>query len=804
MSILALLARRLLLVFVALGALAASVCAQAPQPGAPERPFTVMLAGWTRTLDRIADVATRPNLVPAEIEQLRLEAIEVRDSASGAAAAAREELVSLRTLLGKLEPVLPPDAKTDRKSRDQRIDEPDDVRQERERLRAQVALIEGRVRQAELASARAELLIQQLGRLRGETFVRTLLRKTPSPFAPATWSQAWTDLGDVVVQQRVATSMWFNGDATSGPLSSAPVALIGAVVTVGLWWWIRRLRQRFGRDSGIAEPTYRQRIVAAALDGVGSVAAPVLALLFLMVVFRSGSPGAATAWFVTKAATGLAIALLASGIGESALAPLRPVWRVAPFDDNAARILSIRLQRLAWAYAVLVAVQGFLAPPYPDRPALEALVILVFVAVAVPLTIPVFRAEAWSRGKADEDGSHRPLGGRPWAAGRHLITLISLLALGAAVLGYGNLAGHLYDSLLFSLIAIALAMVVRQAVHDLVETASAPDTPSGRWMRQAMGLAPDSPLKGRFLLLLLLDLTLMALLSVVLPAIWGVPYDDIMDWVWRLLTGLRIGGHTISLVAILIGVMVFVLALAALQLLRRAMRERVLPQMEINQTVQYTIDAGLNYVGIVAAALLGITALGVDFSNLALIVGALSVGIGLGLQGIANNTISGIILLVERPIKVGDWVTVGRHEGSVKRINIRATELQTSSRASVIVPNSEFLQSAVINWTYADNMSRVDIAITVVHGSDLGKVEAALMKAATDNPLVATTPKPFTVFSKIAPNGLEWELRCFLRNIATTPVARTQLNHAVLDNLAAEGIAIAVTAPPAAPAALPA
>ncbi|MBX3497884.1 MAG: mechanosensitive ion channel family protein [Alphaproteobacteria bacterium] len=792
-------ARRLLLTFVALGVLASAAFAQTAQPGAPERPFTTMLAGWTRTLDRIADVASRPNLVRAEIEQLRHEAAEIRDSSAGAAAAARDELASLRALLGKLEPAAQPDAKPDRKPDDARVDEPDDVRQERERLRAQVALIEGRVRQAELANARAERLVQQLGRLRGETFVRTLLRKAASPFAPATWEQASVDLGDVIVQQRATAAVWFAADPADGPLSAAPVALIGAFVTVGLWWWLRRLRERHGRDSGIAEPTYRQRVVAAALDGVGSVAAPVLALLFLVVVFHSGNPGAATTWFVTRTAIGLAIALLASGIGESALAPMRPTWRIAPFDDGAARILSNRLRRLVWAYAILMSLQGLLIPPFPDRPALQALTILLFVALAVPLTIPVFRAEAWRRGKADDDGSHRPLGGRVWAAARHLITLIALLSLGAAVLGYSNLASHLYESLLFSLIAIVLAIVVRQVVHDVVEAASAPDTPSGRWMRQAMGLAPESPLKGRLLLLLALDIILFAALSVVLPAIWGVPSDDIVDWTWRLLTGLKVGGHTISLVAILIGVAVFVVALAALQLLRRTVRERVLPSMEINRTVQYTIDAGLNYVGIVAAALLGITALGVEFSNLALIVGALSVGIGLGLQGLANNTISGIVLLVERPIKVGDWVTVGAHEGSVKRINIRATELQTAQRASVIVPNSQFLQTAVINWTYADNMARVDITVSVAHGSDLARVQAALMQAATDNPLVATTPKPFTVFNRIAPNGLEWELRCFLRNIATTPVARSQLNHAVLDNLAAAGIGIAGTAPPPAP-----
>ena len=129
----------------------------------------------------------------------------------------------------------------------------------------------------------------------------------------------------------------------------------------------------------------------------------------------------------------------------------------------------------------------------------------------------------------------------------------------------------------------------------------------------------------------------------------------------------------------------------------------------------------LNYVGVIVAILVGITALGIDFTNLAIVLGALSVGIGLGLQNIANNVISGVVLLLERPIKAGDWVSVSGHEGFVRRINIRATEIETFQRTSVIVPNSVFLQNPVINRTYADTSSRIEITLTVGFGTDVPK-----------------------------------------------------------------------------------
>ena len=140
---------------------------------------------------------------------------------------------------------------------------------------------------------------------------------------------------------------------------------------------------------------------------------------------------------------------------------------------------------------------------------------------------------------------------------------------------------------------------------------------------------------------------------------------------------------TISLGNIGMAILAFVVCILLARLIRRIVRDRVLPTVDAPMPLRQSIDAGLNYVGVIVAILIGIGALGIDFTNLAIVLGALSVGIGLGLQNIANNVISGVFLLVERPIKAGDWVAVSGHEGFVRRINIRATEIETFQRTHV-------------------------------------------------------------------------------------------------------------------------
>jgi len=218
--------------------------------------------------------------------------------------------------------------------------------------------------------------------------------------------------------------------------------------------------------------------------------------------------------------------------------------------------------------------------------------------------------------------------------------------------------------------------------------------------------------------------------------------------------------------------------------------ERVLPQTHLEPGVRHSLAAGFGYVGIVIAAVDGITVLGVDLSNLAIIAGALSVGIGFGLQNIVNNFVSGLILLIERPIKVGDWVEVGGNVGIVKRISVRSTEIETFQRAAVIVPNAEFLSASVTNWTHKDRSGRIEILIGVAYGTDTGLVRDTLLGLAAAHEEVLVTPGPIVLFNDFGASSLDFELRCYTANVMRRRAIASELRYVIEAAFRAAGIEI--------------
>jgi small-conductance mechanosensitive channel len=264
--------------------------------------------------------------------------------------------------------------------------------------------------------------------------------------------------------------------------------------------------------------------------------------------------------------------------------------------------------------------------------------------------------------------------------------------------------------------------------------------------------------------------------------------DAILRGFGQLMQGVKVGGVTISLGDIGMAIVTFGVCMLLARLVRAVVRDRVMPTVEAPMPVRQSVDAGLNYAGVIIAILVGIGALGIDFTNLAIVLGALSVGIGLGLQNIANNVISGVILLVERPIKSGDWVSVGGYEGFVRRINIRATEIETFERTHVIVPNSLFLQNPVINRTYSDTSSRIEVALTVGFGTDVIKMETILREAALGHPRVLRVPQPIVRFVKVGQTGLEFGLFVFVAQLEDRLVVTNDLNRVILARLIEEKI----------------
>jgi len=224
--------------------------------------------------------------------------------------------------------------------------------------------------------------------------------------------------------------------------------------------------------------------------------------------------------------------------------------------------------------------------------------------------------------------------------------------------------------------------------------------------------------------------------------------------------------------------------------LRFALEEDVYPRLPMGRGLPYAISSLLHYVILLLGFTVAIGALGVDLNRMTLLTGAFGVGVGFGLQTIVNNFVSGLILLVERPIQVGDAIQMGDLDGEVRRIGIRSTTVHTWQGAEVIVPNATLISGNLINWTLADRTRRLDLPIGVAFGSDPERVLALLIEAAASVPGVLGKPAPVAFFQGFGNSALNFEVRAWTDHFEEWVSIRSQIAVAVNNRLKVEGIEI--------------
>jgi len=473
--------------------------------------------------------------------------------------------------------------------------------------------------------------------------------------------------------------------------------------------------------------------------------------------------------FINLAAYGLPVYFLTVASIGLFLAPFPPAEPFIALPADTSRALAARLRVLALlGYLGYLGFGTLLAQSLPPQALLLARGLFV-VLVVLNITWIV-----WLIGHIGRLSRLRGL--------RTGLVLALLGALVAEALGYRNLSTAVLRALTGTLLAYGIFALTSCLFAELFERLNAGRYPWHQRLRRTLELADAQPIPGLVWFRITVSILLWALFLFALMRIWGLSDAAVLEVRGYLVEGFTFGSLKVVPARILLALVMFVVLFALSGWVRAHLKRHWLGKLHLDTGAREAMVTISGYVGTAIAIVAALSVAGLELGNLAIIAGALSVGIGFGLQNIVNNFVSGLILLFERPIKAGDWIVVGNTEGYVRCIRIRATQIQTFDRADVIVPNSELISGQVTNWMLYDPRGRVRVPVGVAYGSDTGMVKELLLKAAADHPFVIhddadRVAKVF--FLSFGDSSLNFELHCHIGHIDQRLQIISDLNFAI-------------------------
>lgn len=338
----------------------------------------------------------------------------------------------------------------------------------------------------------------------------------------------------------------------------------------------------------------------------------------------------------------------------------------------------------------------------------------------------------------------------------------------ASFLGYRNLSSLVFFGLVLSMVTIFLMYLVIRVSSEIFDSLDLGKIPWQAKVRRFMSVEDKRAFPGVVWLRMLMFFATMFVGISSLITIWGGSQQPLNSLKGIFQNGVKLGSIQLDITNIIYAMLVMIVTLSLLPFIKNKLISGWLKHSNLSSGAKDATQTLIGYIVVAFAFLWALFILGMNFQNLAIIAGALSVGIGFGLQNIVNNFVSGLILLFERPIRRGDWIAVGNTEGYVRDISIRSTTIQTFDRADVIVPNSELISNQVTNWMLSSNIGRLKSAVGVAYGSDVEKVMQILTNIANDHPEVISNNPAYPVrvlFLAFGDSSLNFELRCFVKNV---------------------------------------
>jgi len=743
------------------------------RPAATQSP--VDWDAWDRLASRVEQAIDSGDRSEADLEQMRALIIDWRARLLQAQRANSTRVATLREQIAALGPP-PAEGKT----------EPDDVAARRKELTAELAAEQAPVLRAVEAWGRADGIVSQIDKTLRARQTTALRRLSPSPLLPSSWNAALSE-GRAIwsgLWQEVRARSANKGTGSRLPLTFA--LLVGALLMM-TWGrrWVdglpMRLSERasdlsreavtfFASLAQIVLPLAGVYLFARALDATGLIGTWGRPLLIAL-------PASGAAFFAGR--------WVARQMFLPANAHMSPLM-IPQADSDSARRQGIVLSA-AVALHQLIAQAGVPLSGFRTGAADAIRPRLPFTlseAAAGVLHLPLILLGAlalWRLGsilcKAISITTLDPVPYRvkiAWLLGQGA-RIVAVAAPILTVIGYVAGANAALWPMAITLGLGGVVLLLQQFFADLWIILRGDE-------EAAEGLVPV--LIGFVLLLAALPL---------LALVWGARASELAEFWTRIGQGISLGGVRLSPGAVLTFLAVFALGYVVTRGVQSALRTTVLPKTRIKTGAQTALVSGVGYLGIFIAAMLAIVSAGIDLSSLAIVAGALSVGIGFGLQNIVSNFVSGIILLIERPITVGDWIAVGGAQGYVRRISVRSTAIQTFDRTTIIVPNSDLITKEVTNWTRGSLSGRVIVPVSVAYGSDTRRVEEVLREIAEAQPTALVDPAPAILFTGLNTDRLEFEMRVILSDINAGSQVASEIRHQVIERFAAEGIEVPFT-----------
>lgn len=606
------------------------------------------------------------------------------------------------------------------------------------------------------------------------------------PFSQSLWSSAGHDLDTAYQLSQAQLAQPVRSE--SGVLALLALAIVAAFIVWPVRLWLlgllKRLIHRFDRHGHCHRPA----------KAVITVLLTVLLIGFAVHIVRSSLDVAimllpATRALADTAAAGLVVTGLGLGVGRALRSPDDPSQRPIETPDGLDKTIGLYplLGGIALGLAGFIERTSAILHASPTSWMLaQGLLIVLETILIASFLVSVGRSR---------DRDHAS-GGQPRSASLTLTALAwsaILIGLVAFLLGYTRFSVLLFQEMIWSSLVVVVATLCVRLVSGLLAWSLGTEHAAGHFATHIIGLKPERITQVSILSMGAATLLIwMVAVGLVLAPLGGEGVSLVDQVQPELLLGELRTLH-FAPQAVATALVVLIVGVTLTRIVRRWLERRFLPATSLDIGVRSSIVTGLSYAGIVLALLAATNALGINLDKITLIASALSVGIGFGLQSIIQNFVSGVILLIERPIKVGDWVLASGAEGSVQRINVRATELAAPDGSVTIVPNSLFISANVQNRSGAGVSDRVELMVKVAGSPTPEQARDAILDILQMQSTIKREPGPRLLLTDASDAGFGFTVQAY--GDATRPMAelRSELVYALVGGFVHRDMKVAIS-----------